>query len=155
MIELIKRIIKPETDLELRIISDYRFIEGDLWGKPRNGHPEGMVINHIEEAISQPLVVRLVLIDQGHGIAHPAAEALPVFQRLALGILQIVPPFKNGLCGFGELLAGDASGHGYLVGGILLRFFSGRNLGTGDAQGVDCRERPGASALSTRLHAGL
>lgn len=51
MIELIKRIIKPETDLELRIISDYRFIEGVLWGKPRNGHPEGMVINHIEEVL--------------------------------------------------------------------------------------------------------
>lgn len=52
MNDLIKKIIKPETDLELRIISDPRFVEGCLWGKPRNGHPEGEVINHIGDVLA-------------------------------------------------------------------------------------------------------
>lgn len=44
---MIEEIIKPETELEKIIISDPEFIEGALWGKPRNGHPEGQVIYHI------------------------------------------------------------------------------------------------------------
>jgi len=44
---MIKEIIKPETELENRIINDKDFIEGVMWGKPRNGHPEGQVIYHI------------------------------------------------------------------------------------------------------------
>jgi len=44
---MIKEIIKPETELEKRIIEDPAFIEGAYWGKPRKGHPEGQVIYHI------------------------------------------------------------------------------------------------------------
>lgn len=40
-------IIRPETDLETRIISDPNFIGGMMYGKPRKGHPEGFVISHI------------------------------------------------------------------------------------------------------------
>jgi len=47
----IESIIKPTTDLERRIISDPEFIDGALWGKPRNGHPEGAVISHIEDVL--------------------------------------------------------------------------------------------------------
>jgi len=47
----IESIIKPTTDLERRIISDPEFIEGALWGKPRNGHPEGAVIFHIADVL--------------------------------------------------------------------------------------------------------
>lgn len=47
MIEIIKNIIKPESELEKVIINDEDFVVGALWGKPRNGHPEGKVIYHI------------------------------------------------------------------------------------------------------------
>ena len=50
-IELINSPIKPETNLEREIVSDIDFIEGAMWGKPRNGHPEGEVIYHIGEVL--------------------------------------------------------------------------------------------------------
>ena len=43
----IEKIIKPETTLEREIIVDPSFIEGAIWGMPRNGHPEGKVLYHI------------------------------------------------------------------------------------------------------------
>lgn len=43
--------LKPETELELRIIADPEFQAGLFWGKPRYGHPEGQVINHIPEVL--------------------------------------------------------------------------------------------------------
>ena len=47
----IKELLKPETELEKRIISDPEFIEGANYGKPRNGHPEGQVVYHIREVL--------------------------------------------------------------------------------------------------------
>lgn len=47
----LKKILKPETELEKRIISDPEFIEGAQYGKPRKGHPEGQVAYHIEEVL--------------------------------------------------------------------------------------------------------
>ena len=44
--------LKPETDLELSIIADPEFQAGLFWGKPRYGHPEGPVINHIPEVLA-------------------------------------------------------------------------------------------------------
>ena len=44
---MIQDVIKPETELENKIIADEDFILGAMWGKPRNGHPEGQVIHHI------------------------------------------------------------------------------------------------------------
>jgi hypothetical protein len=44
---MIQEIIKPETDLEKKIIKDQDFINGVMWGEPRDGHPEGQVIYHI------------------------------------------------------------------------------------------------------------
>lgn len=49
---MIHEVIKPENEIELKIISDERFIEGALWGKPRNGHPEGKVIYHIGHVLN-------------------------------------------------------------------------------------------------------
>lgn len=43
--------LKPETELEFRIIADPEFQAGLFWGKPRYGHPEGQVINHIPEVL--------------------------------------------------------------------------------------------------------
>lgn len=48
---MIQDAIKPETELEKQIISDPDFIEGAMWGKPRNGHPEGLVIHHIKHVL--------------------------------------------------------------------------------------------------------
>jgi hypothetical protein len=47
----INDILKPETDLEKRIIGDPEFIEGALWGEARSGHPEGKVVYHIREVL--------------------------------------------------------------------------------------------------------
>jgi len=43
--------IQPETDLETSLLEDPEFVEGALWGKPRNGHPEGQVLLHIEAVL--------------------------------------------------------------------------------------------------------
>lgn len=47
----IREILKPETELEKRIVSDPDFIEGAGYGKPRPGHPEGKVVYHIREVL--------------------------------------------------------------------------------------------------------
>lgn len=44
--------LKPETDLEVSIIADPAFQAGLFWGKPRYGHPEGQIINHIPEVLA-------------------------------------------------------------------------------------------------------
>lgn len=48
MIDFVE-ILKPETDLERRIISDPIFIKGSMYGKERPGHPEGKVVYHIRD----------------------------------------------------------------------------------------------------------
>jgi hypothetical protein len=50
-LEEIREIIKPESELEKRIVSDPEFVEGAGYGKPRNGHPEGQVVYHIREVL--------------------------------------------------------------------------------------------------------
>lgn len=44
-------IIQPETDIETRIINDISFLQGISFGKPRKGHPEGIIIEHIKEVL--------------------------------------------------------------------------------------------------------
>lgn len=48
---MIKEIIKPENELEEQIVADSEFIEGAMFGEPREGHPEGKVVYHIEEVL--------------------------------------------------------------------------------------------------------
>lgn len=50
--KMINDIIKPENELESALISDPLFVQGASWGVPRRGHPEGQVIYHIEEVLS-------------------------------------------------------------------------------------------------------
>lgn len=52
MNDLIKNIIKPENGIETAIVNDADFIQGAMYGKPRNGHPEGQVIYHIKEVLA-------------------------------------------------------------------------------------------------------
>lgn len=47
----IQEILKPESDLERRIIQDDDFVQGLFWGKPRFGHPEGRVLFHVREVL--------------------------------------------------------------------------------------------------------
>lgn len=42
-------ILKPETDMEMMLISHPDIVQGLLWGEPRYGHPEGKVLFHILE----------------------------------------------------------------------------------------------------------
>jgi len=50
-LEQIREILKPETELEKRIVADPDFVVGAGYGKPRPGHPEGQVVYHIREVL--------------------------------------------------------------------------------------------------------
>lgn len=43
---------KPETPIEQRICDDPEWQMGVEWGVPRRAHPEGKVINHVKEVLS-------------------------------------------------------------------------------------------------------
>ncbi|MEP7284260.1 MAG: HD domain-containing protein [Chloroflexota bacterium] len=43
---------KLETTLEEKIAADPEWQEGAVWGKPRSGHPEGQVLQHIAEVLA-------------------------------------------------------------------------------------------------------
>ena len=47
----IVELLQPETKLERQLIEDAEFRKGLFWGKPRFGHPEGMVVYHIKEVL--------------------------------------------------------------------------------------------------------
>ena len=49
---IIEGLLHPETDLEKTLINHPEFIQGLLWGKPRYGHPEGKVVFHVAEVLS-------------------------------------------------------------------------------------------------------
>jgi hypothetical protein len=42
-------LLRPETDLERRLIADPQMQRGLRWGEPRYGHPEGKVAYHVPE----------------------------------------------------------------------------------------------------------
>ena len=44
-------LLQPETKLERQLIEDEEFRKGLFWGKPRFGHPEGMVVFHIKDVL--------------------------------------------------------------------------------------------------------
>lgn len=52
MKEIIKQIVNPENGIETAICSDADFIAGASYGRPRSGHPEGPIIYHIQEVLS-------------------------------------------------------------------------------------------------------
>ena len=43
--------LKPETDIEHKLINHPDFMKGLFWGQPRYGHPEGKIIYHIAEVL--------------------------------------------------------------------------------------------------------
>ena len=44
--------IRPETDLEAFLLTRPEVREGMAWGRPRFGHPEGAVGNHVREVLA-------------------------------------------------------------------------------------------------------
>lgn len=50
-LQLIERLVRPETPIERAILRHPEWIEGALWGEPRWGHPEGKVVIHIREVL--------------------------------------------------------------------------------------------------------
>jgi HD domain len=42
---------RPETELERRLAADPVLAEGLAWGKPRSGHPEGRVAEHVADLV--------------------------------------------------------------------------------------------------------
>ncbi len=44
-------VLRPETQLERRLLADPEFQRGLAWGVPRYGHPEGEVYKHIREVL--------------------------------------------------------------------------------------------------------
>jgi hypothetical protein len=45
------QLIHPESDLERELLDLPEFHRGMLWGRPRPGHPEGMVLLHVAEVL--------------------------------------------------------------------------------------------------------
>ncbi len=49
---VINQLIMPENMLERQILSDEDWRTGAFWGEPRSGHPEGKIIYHIQEVLT-------------------------------------------------------------------------------------------------------
>ena len=62
--EVLRTVIKPETDLELFLIAQPEVQAGMAWGVPRFGHPEGEVYRHVREVLDN--VDRLPNINAEH-----------------------------------------------------------------------------------------
>lgn len=47
----LETVLRPETDLEHRLLRQPALRHGLLWGVPRYGHPEGEVFKHVREVL--------------------------------------------------------------------------------------------------------
>lgn len=47
----VERVMRPESPLERKILTDPDLLRGLEWGKPRPGHPEGEVLLHVREVL--------------------------------------------------------------------------------------------------------
>src|SRR3954468_22035103 len=44
---------RAETELERRVTQDPELLRGLAWGKPRKGHPEGTIANHVQDLLER------------------------------------------------------------------------------------------------------
>ncbi len=58
------QLLRPETQLETNLLLTPEFEEGMMWGKPRPGHPEGMVLLHVREVLDNLDAQDLSAIDR-------------------------------------------------------------------------------------------
>jgi hypothetical protein len=56
---------EPENELESNVTSDPELLSGLAWGKPREGHPEGAVGNHVADLLAE-------IDDRGESAEHRA-----------------------------------------------------------------------------------
>ena len=47
----LQQLLKPENELEKKLLSTDAFLRGMDWGEPRFGHPEGKVAVHVREVL--------------------------------------------------------------------------------------------------------
>ena len=50
--EVLRELVRPETDLEAFLLRQPEIQRGMAWGRPRFGHPEGAVGNHVREVLA-------------------------------------------------------------------------------------------------------
>ena len=48
----IESLLKPENELEAKMLREPEFLRGLMWGRPRYGHPGGKVLYHIREVLN-------------------------------------------------------------------------------------------------------
>lgn len=60
----LESLLRPETELERRLLATPEFQEGMLWGKPRFGHPEGKVAFHVAEVLENINKLQLIKADR-------------------------------------------------------------------------------------------
>ncbi len=56
--------LRPETDIEHRLLSAPEFVTGLQWGIPRYGHPEGEVYKHVREVLDNIDRLQLTAADR-------------------------------------------------------------------------------------------
>lgn len=44
---------EAENDVERRLVEDSALLEGLAWGRPRKGHPEGSIANHVNDLLQR------------------------------------------------------------------------------------------------------
>ena len=76
----LENVLRPETQLERRLLADPDFREGLLWGVPRYGHPEGEVYKHVREVLDN--IDKLTLSDSDHHRLRLVAFAHDTFKHV-------------------------------------------------------------------------
>ncbi len=73
-------LLQPETQLEKQLLRVAEFRKGLFWGKPRFGHPEGMVVYHIKEVLDN--IQRLQLDEKTRNQLRTIAYSHDTFKYL-------------------------------------------------------------------------
>jgi hypothetical protein len=73
-------LLRPETELERRLIEHQEVCRGLMWGEPRFGHPEGKVALHVREVMDNIERLELASADRERlrliALAHDAFKHL-------------------------------------------------------------------------------
>jgi hypothetical protein len=100
-----------ETDVEHRIADDPEWREGVEWGRPRRGHPEGSVKQHIADVL-----------------ANVEREAETPDERARLRLAALVHDTFKYKAPEGSALVGSPKHHGSLAAEFLARFVRDHEL---------------------------
>jgi hypothetical protein len=101
----------PEDDVERRIAADPEWQKGVEWGRPRRGHPEGSVKQHIADVL-----------------ANVNREASSPEERRRLRLAAVVHDTFKFRAPEGSAPVGSPKHHGSLAAEFLARFVKDREL---------------------------